>query len=140
MNIGARRGIAAEQAAAAEAKRTEAALADAPSRRRKLENVARSCAWRAKAYARKWKWKGYGFVLLRGAPSFRQLLRQAVMNDTGRDPVREWEAWDGKPDPKQAHISTGERLASVGQFLIGGGFDHAYPDAVEALREWKIQK
>lgn len=132
-NKGIRRGVAAEQYAAAIDRTQEAAnLMDSKeirsSRVKKLLKAARSCELRARGFSRRWNWKGDGFVLLRGAESFRSIMRQAVVMDSGVDPATNWHYWDGKPDRRPVYVSPENRIRSVGQFLIGGGFESAFSD------------
>lgn len=124
-NQGTRRGISAEQAARAERFEQEAqnlCLTDRARRERLL--WARKARARARGYAKRWKWKGQGFILLRGAGSFKSMLRQAVAVDRGLDP---WEEWDGKPDPCRYEKTDGP----PGQFDLFGGFDPFYPPEPE---------
>lgn len=126
-NGGIRRQIAADQLRTAELKRQEAAAAEDDSTRAKLLKVARSCEWRASTYAKRWRWKGEGFTLLRGADSFKSIMRQSVFIDSGQDPGAAWESWDGTPDARPKWISHEDHMRSIGQYTLDGGFEPAFP-------------
>lgn len=52
---------------------------------RKAWSSYKGCSFRAVSYAKRWRWKGRGFVCLQGARHFKAgLARQAVLMDAGR--------------------------------------------------------
>lgn len=54
-------------------------------RARKAWVSYKGCAFRAVSYARRWRWRGRGFVCLSGSPQFKATFaRQAVMMDSGQ--------------------------------------------------------
>lgn len=157
-NQGIRRGIASDQLKAAMCRYDEAKFADSPSRKYKLLAAARSCEWRAKSYAKKWEWKGFGFTLIRGAEICRSMMRQAVHIDQGYEPLvdesgnhwlvkkckdgsldvrrvgMDWEEWDGKPEKRIKYVSPLERQVLSGQYLLDGSSETGEP---ERLAEFK---
>lgn len=73
----------------------------------------------------KWKWKGFGFILIDGAPLFRSLTRQALMIDSGKDV---WKEWDGTPDQRPQFLTLEDRMRNEGQLLLDGGIEPTYPE------------
>jgi hypothetical protein len=133
-NQAVRHKIAEEQLLQSLALHSKACEVDRPGRARKLARVANACSRRSVTYAKRWIWKGCGFVLLRGASEFlyrtlgpRALMRQAVMLDRGEDPAGKWQAWDGKPEKRPAFLTFQDQLRLEGQYTLGGGFEPAYP-------------
>lgn len=90
-----------------------------------LSRKARRLHGRAKGYAKRWRWRGYGFTLLRGADSFRSIMRQSVAIDRSENP---WELWT-KEKEAISKMSIKDRLKRQGQPDLYGGFTPFYPEA-----------
>ncbi len=143
--VASRREMVDSQTATANARFNDARAAEDDGRKRKLLAVGRSCLWRAGSYAKRWKWKGFGFTLINGAGTFRSLLRQAVGVDAHKDgwtatgewltrPVKGgglefsrrrllWQVCDGTGRDVRKYVSPEERLKNIGQLLLTGAID-----------------
>lgn len=100
----------------------------------RLGKSAAQCGLRMHSYAKRWRYKGYGFVLIDGSREFLRkfLFHQAGAIDVGldlwnRDAQADSSApgfWRRSKNKKQVkYISPAKRIRAAGQLIIGGGID-----------------
>ncbi|MEK6878726.1 MAG: hypothetical protein AABY22_03915, partial [Nanoarchaeota archaeon] len=125
-NQASRRNISQEQAARAADFQKKAGETRNPQDRAKFLIYARTARRAALSYAKRWRWRGYGFVLIRGSMFFKSLMRQAVLLDSGKTklmagPGRDvWHEFNGSPDAKKPYVPLWAREV---QLMLDGEVD-----------------
>src|SRR5207244_2154301 len=105
--------------------------------------VARACRRRSEHFAKRWKWKGFGFTVLNAASVFKTLRAAAdadrngwadispeyearSLDGGGLDLRRKrlcWQIVDGSGAQVRKYVSPEERLKNMGQLLLDGTID-----------------